>query len=61
MKRKIRKAIKDPIERIFLTTKVDVNGCWVWLGGVNRKNYGSTSIYGKTHTVHRIIKWSDTL
>lgn len=50
-----RLKIDDPIERIFLKTRTNKNGCWEWLGYVNRAQYGMTAIKGKTYYVHRLF------
>ena len=33
----------------------DTNGCWNWIGAVNRKGYGSAQVRGVKHNAHRAV------
>lgn len=32
-------------------------GCWIWIGNVNSRGYGTIRYKGRTHYVHRLV-WS---
>lgn len=36
-------------------SKSDANGCWNWIGLVNRKGYGSVQVRGVKHNAHRAV------
>ena len=33
---------------------VKMDGCWLWIGPLDRDGYGKTSIFGKSEAVHRL-------
>jgi hypothetical protein len=41
-------------ERIGSRIAVDDAGCWLWLGALNSKGYGSAGVNGKVVSVHRL-------
>ena len=40
-------------ERIARLTEVDDNGCWLWLGHLDRRGYGRLEVNGTYMNAHR--------
>ncbi len=43
----------EKLPDIFKRYRVDSNGCWLWLGPVNKRGYGQRIIDGKWMLMHR--------
>lgn len=42
--------------RLWRTTTVTENGCWIWAGQINKGGYGQVSFLGRTVLAHRQAK-----
>jgi len=40
--------------RIFDRVEVDYNGCWLYLGGLNKGGYGVVSVDNKSVSAHKL-------
>ncbi len=42
-------------ERLRAQISEQHNGCWLWIGGLDRKGYGVTYWKGRSQKVHRVV------
>jgi len=41
-------------ERFATKVRVDENGCWIWIGAVSSRGYGSIGYEGRVWSTHRL-------
>lgn len=53
----IKRNKTPPLQKLQKKTIYPSNGCWVWIGGLDRKGYGCVLVDGKTTSPHR-LSWT---
>ena len=52
--RPIWRRVEDPKRKLMARAVAGPNGCIIWTGGTNDKNYGQISVNGERHYTHRL-------